>query len=200
MSGSDHAESGSSRAGFVSATAALLRRQGYYGTGVNEIVIRSGAPKGSLYFHFPGGKEELAAAAMAHSGEQLRSAIAGVLAPEVPLGKALRRLVDSLAADLERSEYRNGCPIATATLEAATASESIRVTADDVFTSWLDVLTERFVTSGLDPQTASRRATLVLSAIEGALILARARRDIEPLAAIQDELVQLLGIPETASA
>lgn len=193
MSGSGHTESGSSRAAFVSATAALLRRQGYNGTGLNEIVVLSGAPKGSLYFHFPGGKEELAAAAMALSGEQLRSAIASVLAPEVPLGKALGRLVDSLAAGLERSDYRNGCPIATATLEAAAASESIRVAADDAFTSWLDVLAERFAGSGLGPQAASRRATLILSAIEGALILARARRDLGPLTAVRDELVQLLS-------
>jgi TetR/AcrR family transcriptional repressor of lmrAB and yxaGH operons len=104
---------------------------------------------------------------MTHSGEQLRTAITGVLAPGVPLGKALGRLVDSLAAGLERSGYRNGCPIATATLEAAAASESIRVAADDVFTSWLDVLAERFAGSGLGPQAASRRATQVLSAIEG---------------------------------
>lgn len=193
MSGSGHAEPGSSRAAFVSATAALLRRQGYNGTGLNEIVVRSGAPKGSLYFHFPGGKDELAAAAMAHSGTQLRRAIAGVLAPEVPLGEALGRLVDSLAAGLEHSRYLNGCPIATATLEAAGASESIRAAADDVFMSWLEILAERFSSSGLDPRAASRRATLVLSAIEGALILARARRDLGPLTEVRDELVQLLG-------
>jgi hypothetical protein len=62
-----------------------------------------------------------------------------------------------------------------------------------VFTSWIDVLAERFAASGLDREASSRRATLVVAAIEGALILARARREIDPLPAIRDELVQLLG-------
>ena len=73
----------SSRDAFVSSTAKLLRRQGYAATGLNEIVARSGAPRGSLYFHFPGGKQELALAAMEHSGEQLRGAIAAVMASPV---------------------------------------------------------------------------------------------------------------------
>ncbi|MHB8694570.1 MAG: TetR/AcrR family transcriptional regulator [Solirubrobacteraceae bacterium] len=193
MSPSEGVPRGSSRAAFVQATAALLRRQGYHGTGLNEIVARSGAPKGSLYFHFPGGKEELAAAAMAHSGDQLRGAIARALAPEVELDEALGRLVDSLALGLERSGYQNGCPIATATLEAAAGSEPLRAVADAVFTSWLEVLAERFAASGLDPEAASRRATLVLAAIEGALILARARGSVGPLTAVRDELVHLLG-------
>ena len=61
-----------SREAFVEATGELLRRQGYAATGLNEIVARSGAPRGSLYFHFPGGKQELALAAMERTGEQLR--------------------------------------------------------------------------------------------------------------------------------
>jgi TetR/AcrR family transcriptional repressor of lmrAB and yxaGH operons len=170
-----------------------LRRQGYHGTGLNEIVARSGAPKGSLYFHFPGGKEELAVAALAHSGEQLRHTISRILAPEIALGDALGTLIDSLAFGLERSGYENGCPIATATLEAAPGSEPVRTVADAVFTSWIEVLAERFAASGLDREASSRRATLVLAAIEGALILARARREIDPLTAIRDELVQLLS-------
>jgi TetR/AcrR family transcriptional repressor of lmrAB and yxaGH operons len=183
---------GSSRAAFIQATAALLRERGYHGTGLNEIVARSGAPKGSLYFHFPGGKEELAVAALAHSGEQLRDTIGGILAPEIALGEALGRLIDSLAFGLERSGYENGCPIATATLDAA-GSEPVRTAADTVFTSWIEVLAERFAASGLDREASSRRAMLVLAAIEGALILARARRELDPLTAVRDELLQLLG-------
>jgi TetR/AcrR family transcriptional repressor of lmrAB and yxaGH operons len=189
----ERSRGGSSRAAFIQATAALLRRRGYHGTGLNEIVARSGAPRGSLYFHFPGGKEELAVAALAHSGEQLRHTISGILAPEIALGEALGRLIDSLAFGLERSGYENGCPIATATLEAAPASEPVRTAADAVFTSWIDVLAERFAASGLDREASSRRATLVLAAIEGALILARARREIDPLTAVRDELLQLIG-------
>src|SRR5277367_4918468 len=102
-----------SRQAFLDATGTLLRRQGYASTGLSEIVARSGAPKGSLYFHFPGGKEQLALAAMQRASEQLRDAIAAILASSDDLGEALARLLDALAAGLERSGYRDGCPIAT---------------------------------------------------------------------------------------
>src|SRR5271166_6270476 len=107
-----------SRAAFVHTTGRLLRRQGYAATGLNEIVARSGAPKGSLYFHFPGGKEELAVAAMERAGEQLRASIAAILGSSEDLGEALGRLVEALAAALQASGYEDGCPIATVTLEA----------------------------------------------------------------------------------
>jgi TetR/AcrR family transcriptional repressor of lmrAB and yxaGH operons len=183
----------SSRQAFVAATADLLRRQGYNATGLNEIVAHAGAPKGSLYFHFPGGKEELAVTAMARSGDQLRRAIEALVTSSEDLGESLQRLVDALALGLESSSYEAGCPIATITLEAATTSEAVRTTADAVFSSWLAVLQERLVAAGLDVANAERRALFVLAAIEGALILARARRDTGPLSVVREELVALAG-------
>jgi TetR/AcrR family transcriptional repressor of lmrAB and yxaGH operons len=183
----------SSRDAFIAATGRLLRCQGYDATGVNEIVAESGAPKGSLYFHFPGGKEELALAAMLREGGKLRLAIASIMSSSDDPGEALARLVDALAHGLERSGFRDGCPIATVTLEAATRSEAVQKAAAAVFDSWIEALEERLVAGGLDASTARRRATLALAAIEGALILARARRDLEPLAAVREELVALIG-------
>jgi len=180
-----------SRQAFVQATAELLRRQGYNATGLNEIVARSGAPKGSLYFHFPGGKQELAVAAMSHAGDELRQAIGAIVMSSDDLGESLGRLIDALAAGLESSGYEMGCPIATVTLEVAASSEAVRATADAVFTSWLEVLQERLVAAGLTAADAERRALLMLAAIEGALILARARCDPRPLSAVREELVAL---------
>jgi TetR/AcrR family transcriptional repressor of lmrAB and yxaGH operons len=192
-SGQTQARGESTRKAFVHATAELLRRQGYTATGLNEIVAHAGAPKGSLYFHFPGGKEELAVAAMARSGDQLRRAIEAIVTSSEELGESLQRLVDALALGLESSRYEAGCPIATITLEAATTSDPVRATADAVFSSWLAVLQERLVASGLSAADAERRALFVLAAIEGALILSRARRDTGPLTAVREELVALAG-------
>jgi TetR/AcrR family transcriptional regulator, lmrAB and yxaGH operons repressor len=183
----------SSRDAFIAATGRLLRRQGYDATGVNEIVAESAAPKGSLYFHFPGGKEELALAAMLREGGKLRAAIASVMGSSDDPGEALGRLVDALAHGLESSGFRDGCPIATVTLEAATRSQAVQKAAAAVFDSWIEALEERLLAAGLDAGTARRRAVLALAAIEGALILARARRDLEPLAAVREELVALVG-------
>lgn len=175
----------------MTATGRLLRRQGYAATGLNEIVASSGAPKGSLYFHFPGGKEELAVAAMGLAGDQLRAAIEAIVDSSEDLGAALVALVDALAAGLEASDFQDGCPIATITLEAANGSQDVRDAAASAFGSWLAPLERRLVADGLGDVEAERRALLVLAAIEGALILARARRDLTPLAAVRDELVAL---------
>jgi TetR/AcrR family transcriptional repressor of lmrAB and yxaGH operons len=183
----------SSRDAFIAATGKLLRRQGYDATGVNEIVTESGAPKGSLYFHFPGGKEELALAAMLREGGKLRAAIASVMSSSDDPGQALGRLVDALAHGLESSGYQDGCPIATVTLEAANRSPAVHEAAAAVFDTWIEPLEECLLTAGLDASTARRRAVLALAAIEGALILARARRDLEPLAAVREELVALVN-------
>jgi TetR/AcrR family transcriptional regulator, lmrAB and yxaGH operons repressor len=183
----------SSREAFLRATAELLQRQGYSATGLNEIISRSGAPKGSLYFHFPGGKEELAVEAMARAGEGLRRSMTAILSSGEGLGESLGLLVDALAAGLESSGYEQGCPIATVALEATTGSEAVREKAGAVFASWLEVLEERLRAAGLTAAAAERRALLVLAAIEGALMLARARRDTSPLAAVRDELTRLAG-------
>jgi TetR/AcrR family transcriptional repressor of lmrAB and yxaGH operons len=181
----------SSREAFIRTTAKLLRRRGYAASGLNEIVAASGAPKGSLYFHFPGGKEELAVAAMTRSGEQLARAIEAALGSSEDLGVALARLIDALGEGLRSSGYADGCPIATVALEGASESEAVRAAAARAFDAWLAALGARFLLAGLDEDTAARRALLVLSAIEGALILARARRDLAPLQAVREELLAL---------
>ncbi len=181
----------SSREAFIDTTAKLLRRRGYAASGLNEIVARSGAPKGSLYFHFPGGKEELAIAALEHAGGELRAGIAQLLASSEDLGEALAGVVDALAAGLQASGFRDGCPIATVALEAASESERLRASAAAVFDSWLAVIAARLRAGGLSAAAAERRALMVLAAIEGALILARARHDLAPLSAVREELLAL---------
>ena len=182
-----------SRRAYLDATGVLLRRQGYAATGLNEIVERSGAPRGSLYFHFPGGKEELALAAMERSGEALRRAIAAVMAAPGGTAAGVATLIDALADGLEASGYRDGCPIATVALETASGSDPLRAGAARIFDAWLAELERALQADGAEPDLAERRALLALSAIEGALLLARARQDTAPLRAVRDELAELLS-------
>jgi TetR/AcrR family transcriptional repressor of lmrAB and yxaGH operons len=184
---------GSSRDAFIGTAGELLRRQGYDATGINQIVAGSGAPKGSMYFHFPGGKEQLAVAAMEREGGRLRAAIAAIAAASESPAETLGVLIDAMAGGLERSNFQDGCPIATVTLEAAGRSEAVRSSAAAVFDSWLEVLEEHMLAGGLAAELARRRALLALAALEGALILARARRDLGPLIAVREELVELLA-------
>lgn len=174
------------------ATGKLLRCQGYGATGLNAIVAASGAPKGSLYFHFPGGKESLAVAAMTREAELLGDAIAALLRSSRDAAEAIANVIDALAAGLERSNFEHGCPLATVVLERATQSEGVRYAAAGGFNSWLEQIEQRLLAAGMTEAAAASKALVLLSAIEGALILARARRDVAPLTAVRAELKSIL--------
>jgi TetR/AcrR family transcriptional regulator, lmrAB and yxaGH operons repressor len=172
----------------VHAAAGLFRRKGYDGTGLNEILERSGAPRGSLYFHFPGGKEELAVAAITEVGTNLGSGMQALLTSSEDAGEGIGRVIDFLADDLERSDYRGGCPIAAVTLDGAGESEAVREACAAVFDHWLAVIEQRLLAGGWGPPAARRRALITLATFEGGLTVARARRDTAPLRALADEL------------
>lgn len=178
-----------SREKLVEATATLLQKQGYFGTGLNEIVKESGAPKGSLYFHFPGGKEELAAEALALNGAGMRAQLSGAM-EGADLEQSLDIAITALGAQLEASNFTAGCPIATVALEAAATSDRIHEVAREAYESWEAIITARLEEGGFED--AEELAVLVLSTIEGALLLARAYRSIRPLTTVRKRLSALL--------
>jgi len=172
-----------SRAQAVETAADLFRRQGYAATGVAQIIEASGTPKGSFYFNFPGGKEELATEALRLGGGRLRDGIEQLAAAFEEPGAFVGALAEALAAGLESSEFQLGCPIATVALETATSSEALRAEAEAQFASW---------EAAMAPRLGDRAGT-VLAALEGALILARTRRSAAPVRAAGRDLAALLG-------
>jgi len=165
----------------VEAGADLLRVKGYTGTGVKEIVAAAEAPFGSLYHHFPGGKEQLGAEVIRWSGAmygQLGPLIFDA-APDVVTG--VRMFFAGAAEHLEETGWTDACPIATVALEVASTSEPLRLATAEVFTSWIDGLTPRFTTAGLDNARAREMAIAMIAGLEGAFVLARAWRSQEPL-------------------
>lgn len=176
----------------IEATGTLLRKQGYNGTGLKEILREAGAPRGSLYFHFPGGKEELACAALELAGSELRDQLQAVFNPHLSPGQALGLAVQVLTAQLKQSDFRDGCPMATVALEASAESETIRETCAEMYRSWERVIRERLVSAGADIAEATRGALLALSSIEGALMLSRVYRDVGPLLAVGEALMGLI--------
>ncbi|WP_447005459.1 TetR/AcrR family transcriptional regulator [Saccharothrix isguenensis] len=172
----------------VRTAAELFRSQGYHATGLNQVLAEGGTPKGSLYFHFPGGKEELAVEAISLAGNDLRDALAAVLDAEPDPVKALAQALELLGEDLLASGFRKGCPIATVALDAAADSEPIRLACEEAYESWQSVIAARVGDDGL--------ATVVLAAIEGALLLARTRRSLAPLRTVGARLGVLLGRPD----
>ncbi|XVQ81961.1 TetR/AcrR family transcriptional regulator [Microbispora siamensis] len=155
--------------------AGLFQRQGYNATGLNQVLAESRAPKGSLYFHFPEGKEQLAAEAVAIAGGELGERIAAAVAAAPGPAAAVVRIGELLAHNLEQSGFQEGCPVATVALEAAGDSEPIRSACDAAYASWLRGLADYLQGHGVDE--AEALADLVLSSLQGALLLARVRRD-----------------------
>lgn len=182
-----------SRARFVETTATLLRQQGYHATGLSQIVKRSGAPKGSLYFHFPGGKEALAEAALEHSGEHMHQNLHALVAQAQSPAEAIRAVTGALADELLASDYLDGCPVATVVLEAAGQSAPLQAICSRSYARWQTLIEDYLQASGFEPDRAQSMANLVLCAIEGALLLSRAHRDTTPLRAVGEQLAGLVG-------
>jgi AcrR family transcriptional regulator len=165
----------------IETSAELFRRQGYSATGVKQIVTAAKAPFGSLYHFFPGGKEELGAAAVRTSGAIYAQLIPAVFDPAPDPVTGVRNFFDGAAQHLEETDYEDACPIATVALEVSSTSDTMRRACAEVFESWIDAGAERFVKAGLDRATARELTIAMLAALEGAFVLARALRDTEPL-------------------
>jgi TetR/AcrR family transcriptional regulator, lmrAB and yxaGH operons repressor len=174
----------------VTTTAKLLRRQGYHATGLNQIVAEAEAPKGSIYFHFPGGKEQLAAEAIAASAEYLDRALRTCERPTAL--EALDEYVAKTASLLERTRFADGCPIATVVLEASLTSDQLGTACADAVELLLSRVAGWLEREGFSPEAARQRAQLVYAAIEGTMIFAKALRSTEPLTTLRRQLPQLL--------
>lgn len=178
------AKHGETRERLVRTAATLFRTQGYHATGLNQVVAEGGAPKGSLYFHFPGGKEQLAVESVAFSAGEVHSTLRGATS----LDEALAVFADHLVA----SDFRNGCPVATVALDVAAESDAIREACVTAYASWHELLVDFLRGQGIHADRAPGLATTVLAAVEGALLLARTQRDVAPLRQVAADMRVLI--------
>jgi AcrR family transcriptional regulator len=165
----------------VETSAELFRKQGYAATGVKQIITNAQAPFGSLYHHFPGGKEELGAEAIRTSGALYELLIPAVFDPAPDLPTGVRDFFAGAAEHLTQTDYADACPIATIALETSSISEPMRQACADVFERWIVAGAERHEDGGLTKEQARELTIAMLAALEGAFVLARAMRTTEPL-------------------
>jgi TetR/AcrR family transcriptional repressor of lmrAB and yxaGH operons len=181
-----------SREKTVVAAVRLFSQRGYHGTALNDILDAGGSPRGSLYFHFPKGTEEIGEAASGLAEEAVRQVIANAAGTADNIESFLTRIVQTMAANLERSGYTEGCPIATIALETAAQSDILGAAARSAFQSWEYELKRALEHFGMQTGDADLVATTVLSQLEGALLLARTYRNLEPMRRAE-EAVKLLA-------
>ena len=197
MAGTKGAETS---ARLVESMLELIQTHGYSGAGLNTVAEHAGAPKGSLYFHFPEGKEALAQKAVELAAERFGSLVADSALEAAGPGDVVRRVIDVLAEMLTSSDFQLGCPVSVVTLEMGAHSARLRGACANAFESWIAPMTEYLVAHGRPHPAARATATAVVSMVEGAIIVSRARRSTEPLRCAARALAVLLNAGAEASA
>jgi AcrR family transcriptional regulator len=167
----------------VRAMAELLRVQGYAATGIQQLARVAGAPTGSIYHHFKGGKREVTAAALRQAGAAYIQLLPLLLDPHPDLAAGVEAAFASAAEDLENTGWANLCPVGTVAGEVADTEPELREVAAEVVRSWVDEGTAYLVGRGLSAHDARSVTYALLTALEGAFLLARAQRSAEPLLA-----------------
>lgn len=171
-------------------SAALLQRErGVPGTGVPEVLAHSGAPRGSVYHHFPDGRAQLAQEATAYAAGQLADGLDKLL-EERSFTDVLDAFAESWIGVLEGEEFAAGCPVAAGALDH-TAGSGARQAAADGFDRWTKSIERALQRSGVASDRAHLLALTAISAFEGAIILSRAKQSIEPLKAVTATLREL---------
>ncbi len=178
----------------VFSAAQLLRHGGVAAAGMREVAAQAHAPRGSLQHYFPGGKEQVVNEAVVWAGQYAAARVSRFLAaldepsPSALFAAMARQWTDELSA----AGALAGCPVAAATVDSAQAAESTRAAAAEAFACWRWPVTEALTAMGVPQRRAQALATLMVSALEGAILIARAERSPNALTTVAQELGPLL--------
>jgi TetR/AcrR family transcriptional repressor of lmrAB and yxaGH operons len=175
----------------IQSAALLFRRQGIEGTSFADVLEHSGAPRGSIYHHFPGGKSQLAEEATRYAGDFIAAGLVMALADDDPLA-AIRTFTRTWLDVLRGTDFAAGCPVVAAAVEGDRIPGA-RDAAGAAFARWEDLLTSAIERKGMSADRARSVASLVVAAIEGAIVMARAQRSTKPLERVAAEIERVVA-------
>ncbi|MEV7607120.1 TetR/AcrR family transcriptional regulator [Paenarthrobacter sp. NPDC089322] len=171
----------------------LIQTSGYSGTGLNAVIEHAAAPKGSIYFHFPDGKEGLGVAAIELAAKQFETLIAESAVSAGDAAEVARAVIEALTTIVSEGNFRLGCPVSVVTLEMGAESERLRQACAAAFESWIAPTSALLEASGVEADEARSLATVVVSTIEGAVIVSRAMQSTQPLVSAADIVAELIN-------
>lgn len=177
----------------LQTTCTLLERQGFHGTGLNEIVRESGAPKGSLYYYFPDGKEQITVEAVLQSGQTTAERIRSGLAGSTSAPKAIHDFILLIAENVERSEFSAGGPLTAVAMETATQSDRINSACREAYRMIESAFREKLLDSEFPKMKAEELALFITASIEGGIILSRTYHTADPLRLVAKQLKLMLS-------
>jgi AcrR family transcriptional regulator len=169
----------------IESAAILLATRGLQGTAFSDVLERSGAPRGSVYHHFPGGKDQLVDAAIELAGDRALRVLDGVAG--APPREVTQFFLDLWRQVLVLSDLRAGCAVLAVTV--ATDSPDLLNHAAAIFRAWRGRLAALYELGGMDATAAARLATTVVAASEGAVVVSRAERSLEPFELVAAQLL-----------
>lgn len=169
----------------------LLRERGAAGVTVDAVLAHSGAPRGSVYHHFPGGRNEMVLGAVRQAGDYIATMVSESAA-EGDVQQMVERLVAFWKRALTKTDYRAGCPVAAMAMDSRDVIPDAGELVREIFARWQASLAEVLSANGFEAPRAQRLAIVVVSVIEGAIILCRAHRDLGPLDDVLVEIAPLL--------
>jgi Transcriptional regulator len=172
----------------LTTAAFLFQKKGYHATGLNEIIKESGAPKGSLYYHFPNGKEELVAATIKLMGNKIQHQIEEELAKNSDPVKAIKEYILYLARNFNKKDQENCFSISLLALETVPISESLQKTCTEVYELWTDTYYQKLVSSGFSSEKATELSLILQLMIEGAITISLIRNDTTMLVAAAEKI------------
>jgi AcrR family transcriptional regulator len=172
------------RASMVRSAATLIRERGVHGVGLREVVTHSGGPRGSLGRFFPGGKTQLVSEAVDVALADLFDELERALTEAESFPEAIAVIVTPWRRLLVNHDFALGCPLAACIIDAAD-NDDLRTHVGEMLARWQAPVTDLYVKFGAPPADAEEHSTVLMAALEGALILARARRNTEPLDTVE---------------
>lgn len=185
---------GGTRNQMLVSAAQVMRERGAAGVTIDAVLARSGAPRGSVYHHFPEGRSQILAEALRYAGESITATIDDAAGRG---GKALlREFVEFWEQLLANGGFNAGCPVVAAAIGSADDELGLATEAGAILGSWCGALSRAFVRDGFDEEAASSLAVTSIAAMEGAIVLCRSTRSTHPLRAVGDQLEFLIKARE----
>ncbi|MEK3714966.1 TetR/AcrR family transcriptional regulator [Paenibacillus sp. FSL R7-0333] len=182
------------REAIVDTASRLFFTQGYHATGLNQIIKDSESPKGSLYYYFPHGKEELALTCINRTSEEVARLLRHYMESEAVPAQAVQNFIISMANEAEKSSFEGLVPFSFwVAVETSCVSHELRTACQCVFRDWQDIIAKRLIREGVQEETAECKASVVVSLFEGALLQALTCRNIQPLEAAAECIPAILA-------
>ncbi|MGH3524386.1 MAG: TetR/AcrR family transcriptional regulator [Mycobacterium sp.] len=185
---------GDTRTNMLISAAEVMRERGAAGVTIDEVLTRSGAPRGSVYYHFPDGRNQILTEALQYAGDLITADI------DAAAGRGamvlLRQFVEFWERLLADSDFNAGCPVVAAAIGSATDEVRLTAEAGQIFERWRTALTRAIVADGLPESDADSLAVMSIAALEGAVVLCRSTRSTDPMRKVHEQLEFLIKARE----